>query len=144
MASAEYGARVDEPNRQVSWSDRLGIYASATCVVHCIGTPILLSMSAVAAHFLPSEESTHRTLAVGVAFLGTIAIIRGLRRHRRGVVVWLMLAGLSCVAGAAYFGDALPHHWMEVGVTVCGSALMITAHRLNHTFCKNCSCACEP
>jgi uncharacterized membrane protein YfcA len=144
MLSMENGARINEPISKVFWSDRLGIYASAACVVHCVGTPILLSMSAVAAHFLPSEESTHRTLAVGVAFLGMVAIIRGLRRHRRGVVAWLMFAGLACIAGSAYFGDALPRHWMEVCVTFCGSALMITAHRLNHTFCKNCSCACEP
>jgi hypothetical protein len=42
-------------------ADNLGIWASALCVVHCIATPILISMSAVFVHLIPGEEKTHRT-----------------------------------------------------------------------------------
>jgi peptidoglycan/LPS O-acetylase OafA/YrhL len=126
---------------KLAWSDRLGIYASAACVVHCMVTPVLLSFSVVFAHLLPSEERTHRTFAVAVAALGAIALIRGLRRHRRKVVAWLMAGGLACIFLTAMFGDDLPHHWMEVAITLAGSVAMITAHRLNHTFCGACSCA---
>jgi hypothetical protein len=28
-----------------------------------------------------------------------------------------------------------------VAITLCGSALMIAAHRLNHTFCRSCECS---
>ena len=31
-----------------------------------------------------------------------------------------------------------PSHGYEVFVTLIGSALMITAHRMNHTFCQDC------
>ena len=129
-----------EINR-MNWSDRLGIFASTACVVHCILTPILLSSSVVAAHFLPSEERTHRILAVGIALIGAFAVIRGLRRHRRTAVLWLTLSGLGCISVAAYAGDWLPAHWMEVAVTICGSTLLVLGHRLNHTFCKACPCA---
>ena len=126
--------------RPPAWSDRLGIYASAACLVHCLLTPILLSVSVVAAHLLPTEAHTHRVLAVGIAAVGGLAVIRGLRRHRRTIVLWLMAAGLTCITLAAFLGDTLPAHWMEVATTVCGSGLLIAAHRLNHTFCRTCAC----
>jgi hypothetical protein len=52
-----------------------------------------------------------------------------------------MLGGLACIAGAAWYGDRLPSHSYEVAITLFGSAMMIAAHRLNHTFCKSCDCS---
>jgi hypothetical protein len=34
----------------------------------------------------------------------------------------------------------LPSHKVEVLVTLIGSGFMITAHRMNHIFCRQCSC----
>lgn len=124
-----------------AWPDRVGIWASVLCVVHCLITPILLSMSTVFVHFLPSEERTHRSLALMIALIGTIALIRGFRTHRRARVILLMAAGLACIFFAAFAGDRLPNHWIEVAITFLGSLLMISAHRLNHTFCKDCACS---
>ena len=123
------------------WADKLGIWTSALCVVHCLLTPVLLSFSAVLAHALPAEESVHRTLALLVAMFGAVAFLVGFRKHRRRTVLFIMLAGLCCIAGTAWFGNKLPSHAVEVALTSCGSALMIAAHRLNHTFCRSCECA---
>ena len=123
------------------WADRLGVWASVLCVVHCLFTPVLLSFSAVFAHLLPGEESAHRFLAVAVASFGALALVSGFRRHRRRRVVALLLAGLLCIFFAAWFGDRLPGHAWEVAITFLGSSLMISAHRLNHTFCGACACA---
>lgn len=124
-----------------AWPDRIGIWTSALCVVHCLITPVLLSMSAVFVHFLPSEERVHRTLAIFIALIGCIALVRGFRMHRRVRVLGLMAAGLACIFFGAFQGDRLGAHWQEVLVTFIGSALMITSHRLNHTFCRDCACA---
>ena len=124
-----------------AWPDRVGVWASALCVVHCLLTPVLLSISTVFVHFLPSEERVHRSLAVLIASVGAIALVRGFRAHRRARVVYLMAGGLGCIFFAAFFGDRLPGHWAEVGVTMVGSFLMISAHRLNHTFCRDCVCS---
>lgn len=127
------------------WADRLGTWTSALCLVHCLLTPALLSFSAVFAHFLPADESVHRSLAVLVALFGTIALIAGFRRHRRRAILFLILGGLGCIAGTAWLGDKLPSHAWEVAITMIGSGLMISAHRLNHTFCRSCECssACD-
>ncbi len=120
-------------------ADRLGIAASTLCFFHCLLTPLVLSLSAVSAHFLPSEEHTHRVLAVMVAALGALAFISGYRRHRKLRVPLTMAAGLGLICTAAWWGDRFPTHWMEVSVTLAGSCFMIAGHRMNHTFC----CACE-
>lgn len=128
-------------NASRQWADRLGVWTSSLCVVHCALTPVLISSSAVLAHFLPAEERVHRSLALLVALFGAIALLAGFRKHGRRRILILMSAGLGCVAAAAWFGDKLPSHAYEVAITMVGSALMITAHRLNHTFCRSCECA---
>jgi uncharacterized membrane protein YfcA len=119
-------------------ADSLGIIASGLCFVHCVLTPIILSFSAVWAHYLPSDERFHRALAVIVAITGSTAISIGYRKHRRLRVVCFMVAGLTFILCGAWFGDRLPSHGAEIAVTTTGSLLMIAAHLMNHTFCRNC------
>jgi hypothetical protein len=119
-------------------ADSLGVWASALCVVHCVVTPVLVSMSVVMARFIPGEERTHRALAVGVAALGAMALVKGFRTHRRRRILGLMALGLEFIFAGAFFGGRLPSHGYEVAVTMTGSVLMICAHRMNHTFCREC------
>jgi len=119
-------------------ADSLGVWASALCVVHCAVTPVLVSMSVVMARFIPGEEKTHRTLAVGVAALGAMALVKGFRTHGRRRILGLMALGLAFIFAGAFFGGRLPAHGYEVAVTMTGSVLMICAHRMNHTFCRAC------
>ena len=119
-------------------ADRLGIWASALCVVHCIVAPVLLSLSVVFARLLPGEAQTHRFLAVSVAALGAVALVNGFRTHGRRRILVLMAMGLACIFFGAFWSDLLPSHRFEVLVTLVGSVLMIVAHRMNHTFCQDC------
>src|ERR1700747_2265763 len=93
--------------------DQIGIWTSTLCVIHCLLTPVLLSLSAVTAHFLPSEERTHRTLAVVIASLGALALVKGYRTHRSLRVLVLMVVGLAFIFGGAYWGNHLPSHGAE-------------------------------
>ncbi len=79
-----------EPSSWNASIDRAGVVASAACFVHCMATPVLLSFSAVWAHFLPSEEITHRILAVVVTLLGALALIAGYRRHKNQSILGLI------------------------------------------------------
>ena len=97
------------------YTDRIGVVTSALCFIHCVAAPVVLSLSVVSSHFIPSEERTHRLLAVFVTIVGTAAIGFGYKRHKR---------------------KRVPSHASEVVVTLAGSCCMIFAHRVNHTFCK--------
>jgi hypothetical protein len=121
-------------------ADQIGIWVSGFCMVHCLLTPLVLSLSAVSAHFLPSEERTHRVLAVSIAFVGALALVKGYRKHRRKRVPSLMAIGLAFIFGGARYGEHLPSHAAAVAITLIGSGFLIAAHRINHTFCRNCSC----
>jgi peptidoglycan/LPS O-acetylase OafA/YrhL len=96
-------------------------------------------MSVVFAHLIPGEERTHRTLAVGIAALGAIALVKGFRTHRRRRILGLMALGLGFIFAGAFYGGRLPSHGYEIAVTMTGSVLMICAHRMNHTFCRDCT-----
>jgi len=122
-------------------ADQIGIWASGLCVVHCLLTPVILSLSAVSAHFLPSEERTHRVLAVSIAFVGALALVKGYRRHKKRRIPLLIAIGLVFIFGGAWYGDHLPSHTTEVAITMIGSGFMIAAHRINHTFCRDCVCS---
>lgn len=129
------------PTSQSSWNttfDRVGVWASAICFVHCLATPVVLSLSAVYSHFLPSEEHTHRVLAVCITILGAVALVLGYPRHNKKSIIALMMLGLTFIFTGAFYGDRLPSHWHEVAITMAGSCCMIAAHRLNHTFCRRC------
>jgi uncharacterized membrane protein YfcA len=126
------------PRSFATTADRAGVLASALCFVHCLVTPVLFSLSAVSAHFLPSEERTHRTLAILITLLGAAAILTGYRRHKHPSILVLMAAGLTLIFAGAFLGDRLASHWQEVAITLAGSCLMIAAHRRNHTFCQRC------
>ena len=129
-----------QPGQALLNPDRLGVLASSLCFFHCLLAPVLISLPAVFAHSLPSEERAHRILAVVVAALGALALIRGFRTHGRIRIIAYMIAGLLCILLGAWFGDHLPSHRVEVLITCLGSTLMIVAHRLNHTFCRSCDC----
>jgi len=57
--------------------DRVGMVASAACFVHCLLTPIVISLMSVYAHLLSSEEHVHRVLAVFVAVVGAMSLLLG-------------------------------------------------------------------
>ena len=122
--------------------DRIGVFASTACFLHCLATPIVLSLLSVYAHFLPSEERTHRILAVFITIIGVLALLTGYRKHGKASVLILMGFGLLFVCSGAFFGDRLPSHWMEVLITLAGSSFLILAHRINHTFCRSCTECC--
>ena len=118
--------------------DRVGIATSALCFVHCVATPVVLSLSAVSSHFLPTEEHTNRVLAVFVTIVGVAAISLGYQKHRRKRVLAGAFLGMLLIFFGAYFGDLFPSHACEVAVTLTGSCCLIFAHRINHTFCSDC------
>jgi MerC mercury resistance protein len=60
--------------------DRIGMVTSALCFIYCV---VALSLSAVSSHFIPSEERTHRLLAVFMTIVGAATIGFGYRRHKR-------------------------------------------------------------
>ncbi|MGZ3772211.1 MAG: MerC domain-containing protein [Pseudobdellovibrionaceae bacterium] len=114
--------------------DKVGIFLSSLCAVHCLLTPILvLTLPVLGKTF--EEEWVHLIMAFFVVPTGIYAFWSGYSHHKKAYVLALGLTGLICVGGAflaprswvLFFGHDL--------ITIFGSSFLITAHILNRRAC---------
>jgi hypothetical protein len=85
------------------WKDRLGIFASVACAIHCAATPILVAA-------LPTLKFTewmvdprfHQVVAVLCSALVAIAIWPAFVRFRDYSILSLSMAGLGLILSAAF------------------------------------------
>jgi len=128
-------------------ADLAGATASGVCMIHCLLTPLLISFFPGLIPYLPGDANFHRTLAVGIVLLGVLAFIPGYRLHRRRSLIALIGAGMTLVLIVAWESGKLGVT-SELLLSIPGSAMLIGAHLLNRTFCRQCgqcehSSACE-
>lgn len=135
-------SRSMKTSEQAITSDRIGMWLSGVCLVHCVATPFLVALSPALAHFLPGDETVHRFLSVGILLIGSLAFVKGWRRHRRISVLVLLLLGMSIIITTAFCGGLFPSHLAETAVTIIGSSFLVFAHYRNNTFCGRCE-ECE-
>ena len=91
------------PLKMEPWKDRLGIFASAACAVHCAATPVLIAT-------LPALKFTewmasplfHQIAAVGCCALVAMAIWPAFLQFRDYRILSLSSAGLGLIVLAAF------------------------------------------
>jgi hypothetical protein len=106
--------------------DRLAIGLSGLCLVHCVGTAVLVMMLASAGGLLldPRIHETGLTIAI---LLGVIGIGRGAFHHGFLLPVAIGSLGLGTMAGSL----TLTHGFEEVAYSVIGVLILALGHDLN-------------
>lgn len=106
--------------------DRIAMGLSGLCIVHCIGTAVLLGLLASAGGLLgsPIIHEVGLTIAMGI---GAIALGRGYNEHGFMLPVGVGAMGLGVMAGAL----SLPEGGNEPLYTVAGVLIVALGHRLN-------------
>lgn len=106
--------------------DRIAMGLSGLCLVHCVGTAILLGLLASAGGFLgsPIVHEVGLTLAM---LIGSFALGRGILEHGFMMPSAIGGLGLGVMAGAL----TLPHDGTEAAFTVVGVLIVALGHRLN-------------
>jgi hypothetical protein len=106
--------------------DRIAMGLSGLCLVHCVGTAILLGLLASAGGFLgsPIIHEVGLTLAM---IIGAFALGRGLLEHGFILPSAVGALGLSVMATAL----SLPEGGHEPIYTVAGVMILALGHRLN-------------
>lgn len=100
--------------------DRLGMALSGLCIVHCLGMPFLLAGMPFLSSILPSDLHFHRWMAAGSMVIGGVSLLPGYLNHRRRLVAFLALAGLSCLlVPAVTQHDVCCHHCSQVEAASC-------------------------
>ena len=127
-------------SKLISMGDRLGIAASALCLMHCLATPVLLVMLPLTGMvWVGWDSAIHRTLAVIVTVPVLFALIPGYIAHRRSAVLLFGALGLSCFLAAVFVIGPRFGEIAEAALSVCGGTLLITAHYRNRGFCRACA-----
>ena len=106
--------------------DRMAIALSGLCMVHCLGTAVLLALLASAGGVLgaPWIHEVGLTLAM---MLGGIALGRGVLEHGFLMPSAVGGLGLGVMAGAL----TMPHDGTEALYTVVGVSILALGHKLN-------------
>ena len=106
--------------------DRLAIGLSGLCLVHCLGTAVLLAMLSAAGGLLGSPLI--HEVGLGLAMiLGAVALGRGVVEHGFMMPSAVGSIGLGVMAGAL----SLPHDGTESLYTVIGVGILALGHQLN-------------
>lgn len=122
-------------------ADLAGAAASTLCLVHCLLTPVVISFFPSILPYLPGDAWFHRMLAAGILLLGATAFIPGYRLHRRKALLGLVVIGMLLILAVAWMGQAI-HPLQELSLSIPGSLLLVAAHLLNRSFCRQCH-TCE-
>lgn len=106
----------------------VGQVLSAVCAVHCVSTPLLLSLLPAAGSVL---GGAHPVLFFVVVSVAVWAFVRGYRRHHRGEAALLALVGISLLGVAAFLFHDRP--LADTALSLVGAAFMMGAHMRNRT-----------
>jgi Zn-dependent protease with chaperone function len=106
--------------------DQLGVVCSGLCVIHCLASPILLSLglSGVFASLF-TQELFHFVIIFPVVLLMLWTLPKAYQRDKSLPLVTLALAGVSVLVSALFVEK------YEVMLSVIGGASVITYHILN-------------
>jgi hypothetical protein len=107
--------------------DRMAIGLSGLCLVHCLGTTVLLAVLASAGGILgaPIVHEVGLTLAM---LMGALALGKGIFDHGYTMPSAVGGLGLGVMAGAL----TMPHDGTEALYTVIGVSILALGHRLNY------------
>jgi hypothetical protein len=106
--------------------DRIGIALSGLCLVHCLGSAIVLAMLASAGGIFLNPLFHEIGLVLAIGF-GIIALGRGIIEHGFMMPSSIGGLGLGVMAGAL----TMPHDGAEVIYTILGVAILALGHDLN-------------
>ncbi|MFT7654016.1 MAG: hypothetical protein ACI9ON_001827 [Limisphaerales bacterium] len=109
--------------------DRVAIFLSGLCLVHCLALPVALVLGSVFSDWLVATETNAHWILLGLAAPTSVwALGRGFRAHRSHLTLGLgmggllvMFVGVSHIAGESW----------EIALTVIGVTAVLIAHIRN-------------
>jgi hypothetical protein len=123
------------PARQVDrlqrTGDRVGMWASLLCAVHCALLPLALALLPTLGLSAFGRVDVDQAFVVFATVLGIASLGLGYRRHR-AFAAWLLLAlGLALVWANA-FTSLHDHSLWHAVMMVAGGLLIAAAHLVNY------------
>lgn len=148
--NAELVYTISPSAEQSTITDKLGIFGSTLCLIHCLLLPVLLplfSASSYSSHVSGLESWFHDLIFPALLLVAALAFSRGYKIHHSKTILCLGVAGIIFIS-LGLFSD---HESVDASnlTTPIGSFLLVIAHlsnisklkRLkNHVHSSNCGC----
>ncbi|MBM3963618.1 MAG: MerC domain-containing protein [Planctomycetes bacterium] len=117
------------------WKDRLGIFASVACAIHCAVTPFLIaSLPALKLTEWMASPLFHQIAAVACSVLVAIAIWPSFARFRDYRILGLSTAGLSFIIASAFLlPDACCSNAAQCSEDHCEETSAVAGNIHNHS-----------
>lgn len=112
--------------------DLAGIFVSGLCVLHCSLLPLTYVVIPTLSLGIWGTCFLHRIFAVIALVIACVALGPSLRKQMRSDVALFAGAGLGLLFASGYLPRDLLRPVGELALTIPGSALLVTAHCLNH------------
>lgn len=118
--------------------DRLGIWASSLCALHCLLLPLLLPAIPLVGATMFAAEWFEKTILIISLVVGFWALFSGFYRYHRRLYPLYSLA----LGGFIYWNKDMLGEVYEPFVVAAGALLIVAAHMINLRLCQHCkSCS---
>ncbi|GAC28011.1 MerC domain-containing protein [Brumicola pallidula] len=118
--------------------DRMGIWTSSICAVHCLLLPILLPLAPLVASSVFAEVWFERMILTFSILVGFAALFVGFHKYHRQLYPLYSLA----LGGLIYWNKDIFGHEYEPFTIAIGAFLIVAAHVTNMRLCSSCK-TCE-
>jgi hypothetical protein len=118
--------------------DKLGIWISSLCALHCLLVPLLLPVAPLIASSFFAEQWFERSILSFSILVGFAALFVGFHKYHRQLYPLYSLA----LGGLIYWNKDIFGHEFEPITIGIGALLIIVAHVTNLRLCKSCQ-SCE-
>lgn len=120
--------------------DKLGIWISGLCLIHCLVLPLILIFIPVIYkykyHYLFDEARIHGFFFISMILVALLSFLPAYKIHKQKKPFLVFISGLLIYALPLFFHDFF-HSW-ELLISILASGLIIYAHWINKTHCDDC------
>lgn len=126
---------------QSSTLDKFGIILSGVCLVHCLLTPILITIIPILSINLMVEDLLFHQLMLGLVLpTSCVALIIGCRKHKQLAIILTGVIGMAILTAVALFGHELFGEGTEKLMTTAGGLILAASHYFNFRACQSVPC----
>jgi hypothetical protein len=122
----------------VTRADRAGTWLSLLCAMHCMASPLLVTILPLAGLGFVVREATEGILLTASVVLAATSLCWGFRLHRQWRVLLFLVGAVGFIVVGRWMADGVA----ERTLVVIGAGMLTAGHFLNRHLCSACA-ACH-
>lgn len=121
--------------------DQAAILLSGVCLVHCLLTPVLITLLPIISLSVMVEDLLFHQLMLWIVLpTSAVALFLGCRKHKLFSIAATGVVGMLILVSVAFYG----HEWFglmgEKVATSVGGLILACSHFLNYRACQSITC----